>query len=175
MFFFYRNREVKLQKYFKFDAQLVCCSDVNLCRFENGKPFANMNIINDPLLQSNKIAFFPLLHTKFNLSKQFAKALDQNGNCFYHICSTFPGLSEKEKKAEVFDEPQIRTLLKNVTFVPTMNEVKVIAWNAFSDVIKNFLGKRRAENYKEIVEELLLIFQSLGCKMSIKLDYFQSH
>ena len=42
-------------------------------------------------------------------------------------------------------------------------------------MIQNFLGNKKAENYKEIVEELLLSLQELGCKMSIKIHYLHSH
>lgn len=120
------------------------------------------NIISDPLVQRKKIVYLPL-HIKLGLMKQFVKALDHNGDCFYHICSTFPSLSE-EKKAGVFDGPQIRTLLRDAHFVAPINEVQARVWKAFFDVIKNFLENRKRDNYKEIVEELLLSFESLGCK-----------
>lgn len=49
------------------------------------------------------------------------------------------------------------------------------AWNAFPDVLHNIHGNRTADNYQEIVEELLLSLQALGCRMSIKVLYLQSH
>lgn len=104
--------------------------------------------------------------------KQFVKALDHDGDCFYHICPTFPSLSEENKKTGVVDGPQLRTLLRDATFVTTVNEVEARAWNGFSEKLP---WKQKADNYKEIVKELSLNFLSLGCKMSIKLHYFQSH
>ena len=63
------------------------------------------NVINEPLVDRNKIVF-PPLHMKLGVMKQFAKALDHNGDCFSHnICSTFPGLSDEKKKAGIFDGP----------------------------------------------------------------------
>lgn len=56
-----------------------------------------------------------------------------------------------------------------------MNEVEARAFNTFSEVVKTFLGSRRADNYEEIVEELLLSVQSLECKMSVKLHYLLNH
>ena len=103
--------------------------------------------------------------------KQFVKTLDRSGDCFVYICSTFPGLSYEKKKAGIFDGPQIRTLLKDNHFVTTMIAVEARAWNAFADEDHNFLGYKKAENYREVVEELILNLQELGCGMSIKVHY----
>ena len=42
-------------------------------------------------------------------------------------------------------------------------------------MVDNFLGNKRADNYTELVEELLLSLQDLGCRMSIKVHYLHSH
>jgi len=67
----------------------------------------------------------------------------------------------------VFDGPQIRQLIKDENFIETMTELQKNAWMAFKDLIKNFLGNTRAQNYTEIVQQLLKIFKILGCNMSI--------
>lgn len=56
-----------------------------------------------------------------------------------------------------------------------MNAVAARAWEAFSGVIKNFLRNWKVDSYTEIVEEQILNFISLGCKMSIKLHYLYGH
>ena len=132
------------------------------------------NIINDPLVDRKNI-ILPPLHIKLGLMKQFVKALDRSGDCFGYICSNCPGLSYEKKKARIFDGPQIRTLLRDHKFVTTMTAVEARAWKAFSKVVHNFLGNKRADNYTELVEELLLSLQDLGCRMSIKVHYLHSH
>ena len=132
------------------------------------------NVINDPLVDRKNIVF-PPLHIKLGLMKQFVKALDNNGECFSYICSTFPGLSEEKKKAGIFDGPQIRTLMRDPNFITSMNETEERAWNAFCNVVQNFLGNKKADNYEEIVEELLMSLRDLGCRMSIKIHYLHSH
>ena len=132
------------------------------------------NIINDPLVDQKNI-ILPPLHIKLGLMKQFVKALDRSGDCFGYICSNCPGLSYEKKKAGIFDGPQIRTLLRDHQFVTTMTAVEARAWKAFSKVVHNFLGNKRADNYTELVEELLLSLQDLGCRMSIKVHYLHSH
>ena len=39
----------------------------------------------------------------------------------------------------------------------------------------NFFGNKKADNYIELVEELLLSLQDLGYRMSIKVPYLHSH
>ena len=132
------------------------------------------NIINPSLVDREKI-IFPPLHIKLGLMKQFVKALDKSGRCFDYICSAFPGLSIEKKKAGVFDGPQIRQLLRDASFTSSMSPVEARAWKGFSNVVKDFLGNKKADNYKELVSELLSSFQHLGCNMSIKVHYLKSH
>ena len=61
---------------------------------------------------------------KLKLMIQFAKALDQSERCFDYICSGFSGLSIEKKKSEKFDVPQIRQLLRDTSFVSSMNPIK---------------------------------------------------
>ena len=56
-----------------------------------------------------------------------------------------------------------------------MSTVEQRAWSAFKETVKNFLGNHKAENYKEIIKELMSSFRKLGCNMSIKVHYLHSH
>ena len=106
--------------------------------------------------------------------KKFINALDRDGDCFHYICSTFPRVSDQKIKAGIFDGPQIRTLLKDKHF-NMMTAVEALAWVAFTNVVKGFfLGTKKDDNYKEIVDELLLSLRGLRCRMNIKLHYLQS-
>ena len=84
------------------------------------------NIVNNPVVDRKNI-ILPPLHIKLGLMKQFVKALDRSGDCFGYICSTFLDLSYEKKKAEIFDGPQIRTLLRDQYFVTTMTVVEARA------------------------------------------------
>ena len=72
------------------------------------------------------------------------------------------------KKAGMFDELLVSRLIRDPHIVTTMNAAKARAWNAFSYVVGNFLGNRKASTCQQIVEEFLLSLQALGCRMSIK-------
>ena len=99
--------------------------------------------------------------------KQFIKALDRDSDCFHYICSTFSRVSDEKKKAGIFEG--------DPSFMARMPAVEVLAWVAFTNVVQGFLGNKKYDNYKEIVDELLFSLRGLGCRMSIKLHYLHSH
>ena len=127
------------------------------------------NVINEPLVDRKKIVF-PPLHIKLGLMKQMVKALNKDGDCFAYICATFPGLSDEKKKAGIFDGPQIRKLIKDENFPLSMTEVEKDAWDAFVKVTQNFLGNKRADNYIELVNNMLDKLHKLNINMST--DYY---
>ena len=49
------------------------------------------------------------------------------------------------------------------------------AWRSFVLVVRSFLGNSRADNYAELVQNMLACFHALGCRMSIKVHYLHSH
>ena len=55
------------------------------------------------------------------------------------------------------------------------DEAQKDAWIAFVDVVRNFLGCRKADSYKELVRWLLRSYQELGCNKSIKIHFQFSH
>ncbi|KAI6653928.1 hypothetical protein LOD99_3104 [Oopsacas minuta] len=101
--------------------------------------------------------------------KQFIKALAKDRYCFKYIRNYFPEISEEKKKAGIFEGPQIRKLLMGNSFQDSMNEEEKRAWQAFSNVVSNLLGNKKASNYKELVTELVDRYHALGCNMSIKI------
>ena len=54
-----------------------------------------------------------------------------------------------------------------------MNAKEKTAWLAYEDVIKNFLGNKKAQNYEILVFKIT--FYDLVCKMSIKVHFLFSH
>jgi hypothetical protein len=49
------------------------------------------------------------------------------------------------------------------------------AWDTFRLVSTNFLGNIRAENYKELIVDMLSLYYKLGFNMSLKIHMSQSH
>ena len=66
--------------------------------------------------------------------------------------------------------------MKDNHFESSLKRKERAAWIAFKEVILNFLGNRKSENYEELVQNLLLAFEIISCNMSLKihshLDFF---
>ena len=137
-------------------------------------PCKERNVINDPLVDRDRI-LFPPLHIKLDLIKLFTKALDKDGDCFTYLCQAFPELTMEKLKAGIWNGPQIWQLIKDPEFENSMNEVELEAWKAFVLVVNNFLGNNKVRNYAEPVNNMLTAFRNLGCNMSVKMHYLFSH
>ena len=107
--------------------------------------------------------------------KQFIRSLDRTGACFNYICEVFPHMSFKKIKAGVFNGPDIQKLIHDEKFASFMTLDELNAWNAFVDVIKHFLGNKRADNYKNLVANMLECFRNIGANMSYKMHFLHSH
>ena len=84
-------------------------------------------------------------------------------------------MKKRKKKAGVFSGPQIRKLLKDPNFAASMNTVEARDWNTFSLVVSKFFGNRKAENYRDLVKEMLPSMQEMKCNMTIKLHFLKNH
>ena len=134
----------------------------------------SLNVLAPLLVKCSKIVF-PPLHIKLGIMKQLLKALEKDGDYYKYICIKFPGLTIEILKAGIFDEPQIRKLINDANFCSFMNPAELSAWMAFTNVVKFFLEKIKASNFKELVETLLTSLHQLGANMSIKLHFLHSH
>ncbi|UYV80889.1 hypothetical protein LAZ67_19002108 [Cordylochernes scorpioides] len=96
-------------------------------------------------------------------------------NCFDNWEKRWRCISEAKIKEGIFVGPQIRELQQDGNFQNSLNEVEAAAWNSFRNVCKNFLGSVKVENYRDIVNDLLLSYKALGCNMSLKIHFLHSH
>jgi hypothetical protein len=56
-----------------------------------------------------------------------------------------------------------------------MIEVEREAWIAFKNVVTEFLGKNKDPDYVTVVATMLGKFKALGCLMSLKIHFLNSH
>jgi hypothetical protein len=80
------------------------------------------NVINEPLVARDRI-ILPSLHIKIGLMKRFVKALNKDGSCKEYIAHKAPRFTMEKLKAGIFDGPQIRQLINDPHFIPSMNEI----------------------------------------------------
>jgi len=130
------------------------------------------NVINSNLIDPNKV-LLPPLHIKLGIMKQFVKRLNENSDAFEYLSKKFPNITYSKIKEGIFVGLQIRKLIEDKDFEVIMTDTEKAAWLSFKDVVQNFLGNKKAPNFKEIVENMLLNFEKLGCNMSLKLHFFK--
>jgi hypothetical protein len=103
------------------------------------------------------------LHIKLLLIKYFIKALDQNGAGFMYCYKIREGL---------FVGPKIRKLIQDVKFEDQLNEMEKAAWNSLNNVTAIFeRGNRKAENYRDMVANLVQSYKATGYSMSVKVHF----
>jgi len=79
-------------------------------------------------------------------------------------------------KEGVFDGPEIRRVLCcSEAFKATLNTSEAEAWSASCEVVSNFLGNNRSQDYVDVVERLIGAYHHMGCRMSSKLHFLHSH
>jgi hypothetical protein len=69
----------------------------------------------------------------------------------------------------------IRQLINDPHFITSINEIESCAWSSFVLVVKNFLGNKKADNYTQLVEDMLFHSSRLGYNMSVNVHYLHSH
>jgi len=101
--------------------------------------------------------------------------MNQEEASFSYLWENFPRLSEAKLKEGIFIGPQIQDIIKDEYFDKLLQGDEKAAWDSFKFVVKVFLGNRRAQNYEELVNNLLQSYQKLWCNMSLKIHFLHSH
>jgi len=113
------------------------------------------NILKPYLVEPSKI-ILPPLHIKLGLIKQFVKAMKVlNSSAFQYLHSKFPKISEVKIKEGIFDDSQIRELLRDQVFEGKMTDLEKKAWQSFREVVTKFLGNEKVAQYEQIIENML--------------------
>ena len=127
-------------------------------------------------LADPKHVILPPLHIKLGLMKYFVRAMDYQGSGFKYLKEKFGSYkSDVKLTAGIFIGPEIRKLFADKNFSKHLNTKELKARNTLKLVAENFLGNHRAENYIEVVENMIEAFRHLGSRMSLKLHFLHSH
>ena len=78
-------------------------------------------------------------------------------------------------KEGIFFGTKIRDIIKDEYFDKLLQGDEKASWDGFKIVVKEFLGNRRAQNYEELVNNLLQSYHKLGCNMPLKIHFLHSH
>jgi len=63
--------------------------------------------------------------------------------------------------------------MQDKQFDENLNETERNAWLSFKRICKDFLGNHIAVNY--VAQDLLTSYKAMGCKMSLKIHFLESH
>ena len=154
------------------------------------------SVVQYPLIEPQKI-ILPPLHIKLGLIKNFIKALNPQGAAMNFLKLTFPRLSNSKienGKIILFfyitnsiyictslsflgtlDGTHIKKLLNCEEFSNLLSKQEQNAWTSFKAVVDNFLGNNKADNYKDIVENLLINFKKMKVNQSLKIHFLENH
>ena len=101
--------------------------------------------------------------------------MDETSRGFEYLRNKFPNVSDAKIKEDIFIGPQIRELIHDKQFDEDLNENETNAWLSCKRIWKEFLGNHKAANYQGVVQDLLTSYKAMGCNMSVKIHFLESH
>ena len=132
------------------------------------------NVITPPLVLPEKI-YLPPLHIKLGLMKNFVKGMDKTGHGFKYVRNKFPNVSDAKINEGIFTGPQTRELMRDKQFDEDLNETERNARLSFKRICKDFLGIHNAQNYQDVVQDLLTSYKAMGCNINLKIHFLKSN
>jgi len=84
----------------------------------------------------------------------------------------FPKISEAKNKEGIFVGPQTVQVLEDQNFSIKLDSTERRAWKAFGNICRNFLGNEKAENYSEIVQELISLYNNISSRLHVLHSHF---
>ena len=65
--------------------------------------------------------------------------------------------------------------MQDKLFDEDLNETERNAWLSFKRICKDFLGNHKAADHQDFVQDLLTSYKAMGCNMSLKIHFLESH
>jgi len=65
--------------------------------------------------------------------------------------------------------------MQDKQFDEELSETERNASLSFKRIFKDFLGNHKAANYQDVVQDLLTSYTAMGCNMSLKIHFLESH
>ena len=101
--------------------------------------------------------------------------MNKTGLGFEYVRNKFPSVSDTKIKEHICIGPQIKELMQDKQFDEDLNETERNAWLSFKSICKDFLGIHKAANCQDVVQDLLTSYKAMGCSMSVKIHFLESH
>ena len=102
----------------------------------------DLNIVNQPTVSRERI-IFPPFHIKLAFMEQCGRCL-----FFSHIREVLPAVSYEKIRVGIFYGLKIQQPIRNKSMEETINATKKRDWVALKDVVTQFLGNKRGDDYR---------------------------
>jgi len=132
------------------------------------------NVVKPPLVLPEKI-YLALMHIKLGHMNNFVHAVGKIGRGFEYVRNKFPNASDAKFKEGIFIGPHVRELMQEKQFVEDLGETERNTLLSFKRICKDFLGNHKAAKYQDVVQDLLTSHKAMGCNMSMKIHFLESH
>ena len=97
---------------------------------------------------------------------------NSDGSAF--LSKKFSSISQAKLQERVFVVPQIREVLKDSQFKKSLSKSELSAWQVFKWLCAKFLGEVKSRSF-QAGDDLLEAYKEMGCRMSLKLHFLNSH
>jgi len=101
--------------------------------------------------------------------------MDKTGCGFEYVRNKFPNVIDAKIKEGIFIGPQIKELMQDKQFDEDLNENERNACFSFKRICKDFFGNYKTGNYQDVVQDLLTSYKAMGCNVSLKIHFLESH
>ncbi|KAL4113048.1 hypothetical protein QTP88_016749 [Uroleucon formosanum] len=168
---FYRNRKHEYVQYFTQEESLVYCNNIPKLINKLGNIEYNKNEWRLFIDSSKRSLKGVLLH-----NGNFLASVPVTHSVY--LKETYDNLKFVLEKMKYLEHKwSICGDLKIIdnAFLNSMTTIEKNAWISFKEVINNFFGNIKSENYETIVNSMLENYRILGCSMSIKMHFLYSH
>jgi len=91
------------------------------------------------------------------------------------VRNKFLNVSDAKIKQGIFIGPQIRELMQDKQFDEGLNESERNAWLSFKRISKDVLVNHKAASYQDVLQDPLTSYKAMGCNMSLKIHFLESH
>lgn len=128
----------------------------------------------EPLVSAESI-LHPPLHIKLGLVTQlFKKIVKQNDAAKERLSEMFPRLSDAKVEMGIYDGPKIRHIFaSNLEEVLTKEERS--AYTDLKLVCEGFLGNHRADNYEQLIKNMMVGYKKLEINVTLKMHSLLCH
>ena len=107
------------------------------------------------------VARFPL-SGQVSETVNFVNALKRDEAGFQYLIKLFPKISYAKIKEGVFVGPDIRKLIDDNNFTKCLSATETAVWKSFKSFVRSFLGKRKSDDCRQIIGDLLRNYRKKG-------------